>query len=77
MQNISQTQTDKTQIDAKSTNILTMFLFALTSVIYLATAAYSQFFTKNPDSGDVMSNIGLAIMFFCIGLSFLFIKSDK
>jgi hypothetical protein len=77
MQDKIQIQNSKTQMDAKSTNILTIVLFTLTSLIYLANAAYSQYFTKNPDSGDIYTNVALAIAFFCIGISFLVIKSEK
>ena len=53
-----------------NTDLLTSFLFTLTSIMYFGTAGYSHFY-KNEDG--VFSNIGLGIVF--LGLAFVFNQS--
>ena len=57
-------------------NLITMVLFGMTSVIYVANAIYIEYFTKDPDHTQFGVNIALAIMWFCIGLSFMNVKVD-
>jgi hypothetical protein len=71
-QNKKEISNNKSTMTEKQTGQLSMFLFTLTACIYFANAWYSYY--KNIEGG-VSINIALGIMFFCIGLSFLSIKS--
>ncbi len=56
--------------DQPNTNLLTLVLFSITSVIYLLNAGWEYFYAVEKDTGNITTNIALAVMWFCIGLSF-------
>jgi hypothetical protein len=60
-----------------NTNLLTMVLFSMTSVIYVANAIYLEYYTKDPDHTQFGVNIALAVMWFCIGWSFSYTPPTK
>jgi hypothetical protein len=68
-----QTELKKTKEKGANTphnNNLTSILFGLTACIYFANAVYLNWFTKNPDMGEVTSTVALGAVFLCIGVTF-------
>jgi hypothetical protein len=72
---MQETQPKTTQEIQKNSNAMVSVLFGLTSLIYFATAIYTQYFTKNPETGNFNSDVALGIMY--IGIAATFWVSNK
>jgi putative effector of murein hydrolase len=53
-----------------NTNLLSALLFAITGVIYFLNAAYTYFYIKSFDNGELTMNITLGITFVCLAFVF-------
>jgi Kef-type K+ transport system membrane component KefB len=58
-------------------NNVTSILFFLTSLIYFVNTAYLQWFTKNPETSEIIMTASLGIMFIAIGFMFYSSQSTK
>jgi hypothetical protein len=72
---MQETQPKTTQEIQKNSNVMVAVLFGVTSLIYFATAIYTQYFTKYPETGNFNSDIALGIMY--IGIAATFWVSNK
>jgi hypothetical protein len=75
MQNNAPKPTQSIQTIQKNSNVLVSVLFGITALIYFATAIYTQYFTKNPETGNFNSDVALGIIY--IGIAATFWVSNK
>jgi Kef-type K+ transport system membrane component KefB len=75
-------QTNLQKTTEKGSNIpfnsnVTTMLFALTGGVYFLNASYQYWFTKTPDTNEIITTVVLGVMFVAIGFSFRDYKESK